>query len=244
MFKDTLIITGASRGIGEKIFEIFAKEPYNIIVNCKNNISMLEELANKYKNINENIVAVCSDVSEYTGAEKLVQVAHEKFPNASIKTLINNAGISNINLFTDTNTCDWDNIIKTNLYSVMNLTHLVTPYMVKNQNGSVINISSIWGSVGASCEAVYSASKGGVNSFSKAIGKELAPSGITVNAIACGVIDTQMNSFLTKEEKEELIDSIPVGRMGKAEEVAQLCLFLSKSKYITGQIITIDGGLT
>ena len=138
---------------------------------------------------------------------------------------------------------DWNNIINTNLTSVYNLSSLVIPDMVRNKSGKILNISSVWGNVGASMEVAYSASKGGMNSLTKALAKELAPSNIQVNAIACGAIDTEMNSFLATEELSSLIDEIPASRLGKPEEVAELAFNLcTGNDYLTGQVIGLDGG--
>ncbi len=157
--------------------------------------------------------------------------------------LVNNAGISYIGLLQDMTSDDWDRIVRTNLTSVFNCCRLAIPYMVEKKCGKIINISSVWGVAGASCEVAYSATKGGINAFTKALAKELAPSGIQVNAIACGAIDTEMNHFLNQEELIDLIDEIPAGRLGKAEEVADLAYHLGyKGSYLTGQVIGLDGG--
>ena len=138
---------------------------------------------------------------------------------------------------------DWDRIIRTNLTSVFNLSKLAIPDMVARKCGKIINISSVWGSTGAACEVAYSATKGGINAFTKALAKELAPSNIQVNAVACGAIDTEMNQFLEEEELIALVEEIPLGRLGKAEEVADLVYHLGyKNAYLTGQVIGLDGG--
>jgi 3-oxoacyl-[acyl-carrier protein] reductase len=161
----------------------------------------------------------------------------------SIDVLVNNAGIAFVGLFTDMTPEDWNRVITTNLTSVYNCCSLAVPDMVKNKCGKIINISSVWGNVGASCEVAYSASKGGMNAFTKALAKELAPSNIQVNAIAFGAIDTEMNRFLADEELMGLIEEIPASRLGKAEEVADLAYHLAyKNEYLTGQVIGLDGG--
>ena len=160
-----------------------------------------------------------------------------------IDILVNNAGISYIGLFNEMKYNMWDDIIDVNLKGVYNCTHLVLPYMINKKKGSVVNISSVWGDRGASCEVIYSSTKGAVNSFTKALAKELGPCDIKVNAIACGVIDTEMNAFLSEEEKKTLIDEIPFTRFGRAEEVAELVYFLASdnSSYLSGQVIAVDG---
>ena len=162
-----------------------------------------------------------------------------------IDCLVNNAGISHIGLLSDMSAEEWNGIIQTNLTSVFNCCKQIIPDMVARHSGSIINISSVWGNCGASCEVAYSASKGGMNALTKALAKELAPSGITVNAIACGAIDTEMNHFLSEEERNQLIDEIPACRMGSPKEVGRLALQLAgRHAYLTGQIITLDGGWT
>ncbi len=160
-----------------------------------------------------------------------------------VDVLVNNAGISYVGLLTDMSYLEWQQVINTNLSSCFITCKHVIPSMVSKKNGKIINISSVWGNVGASMEVAYSASKGGMNSFTKALAKELAPSNIQVNAIACGVIDTDMNKCFREEDMEALIEEIPADRIGKAEEVAKLALQLCiGNEYLTGQIITLDGG--
>ena len=162
----------------------------------------------------------------------------------SLDLLINNAGIAFFGQIQDTGPEKWNEVLTTDLTSLYNTSHFASKLMIKQHSGRIINVSSIWGITGASCESVYSAAKGGVNAFTKALAKELAPSGIAVNALALGVIDTDMNAHLTEEEKEDLICQIPVGRMGTPEEAADAVYHLSKMPlYLTGQIITVDGGL-
>ena len=160
-----------------------------------------------------------------------------------LDVLVNNAGISYIGLLTDMNTEDWTRIVTTNLTSVFLTCRSAVPSMISRKQGKIINISSVWGNVGAACEVAYSATKGGINSFTRALGKELAPSNIQVNAIACGVIDTDMNRCFSEEDRESLINEIPAGRMGTAGEVAELVLSLCQGNhYLNGQILTLDGG--
>ena len=237
--KRKVLITGASRGIGRAIAISFAKAGDDLFLTCKENIDMLEDLRQE---LTEECGISCSvfscDMSDYNKVKELA----DKIGNIDI--LINNAGIAWMGLLTDMETSDWDSVIGSNLNSVFYTCKLFVPSMVKRQSGRIINISSVWGSVGASCEVAYSASKGGVNSFTKALAKELAPSNIQVNAIACGVIDTDMNrKHLTEEDLDRLEEEIPTGRMGDPVEVADMVLRLSESpSYLTGQVITLDGG--
>ena len=157
--------------------------------------------------------------------------------------IINNAGVSHVGLLTDMTLAEWNHIFQTNLTSVFIICQKLLPAMIRRGQGKIINISSVWGNVGSSMEVAYSATKGGLNSFTKALAKEVAPSGVQVNAIACGLIDTDMNACFSKEDLETVIADIPADRIGKPEEVAALCLQLVQApEYLTGQIITLDGG--
>ena len=159
--------------------------------------------------------------------------------------LVNNAGISHIGLLQDMTDDEWDEVMGTNLSSAFYTCRAAIPLMLKNKSGRILNISSVWGNVGASLETAYSASKGGINAFTKALAKELAPSGIAVNALACGVVDTDMNNAFSDEDMQALKNEIPMGRITTPEEVASQALLIIKSPvYMTGQIITIDGGWT
>ncbi len=240
--KKTVLVTGSSRGIGKAIARKFAENDCNVIINCSSCSKTLEEELQELRQINPNTEGFVCDVSDYEQTKELFAKIEKRFGQTDI--LVNNAGVSHIGLFNDMSPQQWDALIKNNLYSVFNTCHLVVPSMINNKSGVIINISSIWGSEGASMEAVYSATKGGINAFTKALAKELAPSNIKVNAIACGVIETQMNNFLSPEEKEILTESIPMGRFGTVEEIAELVYFLSTEKcaYLTGQIIGVNGG--
>ncbi len=238
----TALITGSSRGIGKAIALKFAKEDYNVVLNCKTNERLMFELADELKNINKNVMPIKCDVSIYKDVKLMFEQIRGNFGDVDV--LINNAAVSYIGLFDEMLECDWRKLIDVNLNSVINCCHVAIPSMINKKSGSIINISSIWGNSGASCEVVYSATKGAVNSFTKALAKELAPCGITINAVACGVINTEMNDFLTVEEKEELTQKIPMGRFGLCSEVADVVYFLAceNASYLTGQIIGVDGG--
>lgn len=238
----TVLITGASRGIGRAIACAFAKEGYRLIINCSKSetelLALKEELSTAY---HTDVLAHVGDVSDYSYVTGLFEAASTRF--GGIDIVINNAGISHIGLLSDMSIDEWNHIVSTNLTSVFSTCKLAIPYMVRQKSGKIINISSVWGNVGASCEVAYSACKGGINSFTRALAKELAPSNIQVNAIACGVIDTQMNACFSEEERRALADEIPAGRFGSPEEVAALTLQLcTGNTYLTGQIITLDGG--
>ena len=234
----TVLITGASRGIGKAIAYEFAKNGYDLYLTCKTNLSLLkylkEELLKKYQ-IN------CQIFQCDMGNFKDVEVLFQRIP--SLDVIVNNAGISYVGLLTDMSFSEWQDVMATNLDSLFYTSKFVVPKMLSCHHGKIINISSIWGNVGASMEVAYSASKGAVNSFTKALAKELAPSNIQVNAIACGMIDTDMNACFSEEDLQYIIEEIPADRMGQPEEVAKLCFMLATAPdYLTGQIITLDGG--
>lgn len=240
--KQTALITGASRGIGAALAETFARAGYRLTLCCQHSEEKLMTLASRLQEQYHTTVLVrIGDVGDYAFVKAMVDETLEAF--GAIDVLINNAGISYIGLLTDMSIEDWNRIVATNLTSVFSTCRCVVPSMVHNKRGRIINISSVWGNVGASCEVAYSACKGGINSFTRALGKELAPSQITVNAIACGVIDTDMNRCFSEEERADLIAEIPAERMGRPEEVAELALSIASGHaYLNGQIITLDGG--
>lgn len=236
------LITGASRGIGAAIAHRFAKEGYSLVINCNKSADALKQLKNNLENTYHiSVLASVGNIGDYHYVENLFEKIQETFGEVDI--VINNAGISHIGLLTDMNVEEWKNLLDVNLSSAFYTSKFAIPYMLSKQAGKIINISSVWGNVGASCEVAYSASKGGLNAFTKALAKELAPSNIQVNAIACGCIDTTMNQCFSTEERKELENEIPAGRFGTPEEVANLTFSLATDfNYLTGQIITLDGG--
>ena len=225
MIRKTVLITGASRGIGRAIAEAFAGAGWSVGICCKKSKDDLLEVKKHIEAMGCQCYDFIGDMGCYEDARRFVAEARRILGPADC--LVNNAGISHIGLLSDMSPEKWNEIIQTNLTSVFNCCKQVIPDMVARQSGSIINISSVWGNCGASCEAAYSASKGGMNALTKALAKELAPSHITVNAIACGAIDTEMNHFLSEEERCQLIDEIPACRMGSPEEVGRLALRLS-----------------
>lgn len=238
-----VLITGGTRGIGKSIALEFAREGATLALNYVNDDERAEETLKEIKEIGGYGILVKGDVSNYTFAGKMMEQVIKTLGKVDI--LINNAAISKIGLFMDMEECDYNSVMDINFKSVYNTSHSVIKHMIKNKRGNIINISSMWGNLGASCEVLYSSSKGAINSFTKSLAKELAPSNIRVNAVAPGVINTEMNAWLTKEEREELINEIPLGRLGNGEEVAKVVAFLASedSSYVTGQIINVDGGL-
>ncbi len=241
MARKTVLVTGASRGIGKAIAVKFAKKNYNVVISCIRNEERLMQTKKEIESYQVPCLAYMGDMGEPDSCKELFEQTKKQF--GTLDVLVNNAGISYIGLLQDMNVTDWERVVRTNLTSVFNCSRLAIPGMVARKYGKIINISSVWGNVGASCEVAYSATKGGVNAFTKALARELAPSNIQVNAVACGAIDTEMNQFLEEEELIALIDSIPSGRLGRAEEVADLVYHLAyKSSYLTGQVIGLDGG--
>ena len=234
------LITGASRGIGRAVAEYLAREGYHLYLVCKQSTDKLTALA---KQLSTQYSVCCTpftaDVGTPDDVEKLFAQVN------TLDVLVNNAGISYVGLLHEMSVDDWRQVMQTNLDSLFYTSRLAVPLMLRRHSGRIINISSVWGSVGASMETAYSASKGGVNSFTKALAKELAPSGIQVNAIACGVIDTDMNRYFTEEDMTALKNEIPADRIGQPEEVAQMVVsLLHAPAYLTGQIVTLDGGWT
>lgn len=239
----TVLITGASRGIGRAIALESARQGYSLVITCRKSEKELAQVADECRLLGVSCITFVGNMGDSTDICHLMQKIEKA--NSVVDILINNAGISHIGLLSDMSDNEWDNIINTNLSSIFYCCRGVIPGMVKNKKGKIINISSIWGNVGASCEVAYSASKGGVNAFTKALAKELAPSNIQVNALALGVIDTEMNQCFSIEDMAALEAEIPAGRVGQAEEVAEIVVEMMEGKeYLTGQIITIDGGLT
>ncbi|MDO4788438.1 MAG: SDR family NAD(P)-dependent oxidoreductase [Johnsonella sp.] len=236
----TALITGASRGIGRAIALKFAREGYHLIINCAHNLKLLESLKAEVSSYGVQCMSFRADVGEMEQCETMFAEAMKVF--SGLDVLINNAGISYIGLLQDMGVKDWDALMHTNLYSVFHCSKLAIPLMLKKGRGKIINISSVWGKNGASCEVAYSASKGAVNAFTRALGKELAPSNIQVNAVACGAIETDMNAFLDPDEFCSLSNEIPAGRLGKSAEVAELVFQLASStSYLNAQIINLDG---
>ncbi len=241
MSKKTVLVTGASRGIGKAIAVKYAKKGCNVAVNCIHSEERLAQTRREIESYQTECLAFLGDMGNPADCQALFKKIRKQF--GGVDVLVNNAGISYIGLLQDMTSDDWDRIVRTNLTSVFNCCRLAIPYMVEKKCGKIINISSVWGVAGASCEVAYSATKGGINAFTKALAKELAPSGIQVNAIACGAIDTEMNQWMEEDDLIALVDEIPSGRLGRAEEVADLAYHLGyKESYLTGQIIGLDGG--
>lgn len=239
----TIIITGASGGIGSEIVSTLAEKNVNLVLTYNKHKKVVDELKKKLSTKCNIVVCKC-DLTVENEVEKMVETAQKKF--GKIDCLVNCAGVSQFKQIQDVTVEDFNNIINNNLLSIVLATKHIAKNMISNKAGKIVNISSMWGVVGASMESVYSASKGAINTLTLSLAKELGPSGITVNAVCPGLIDTKMNNCLSVEDKQAVIDSTPLARIGKPKDVAQLVKFLlsNNADFITGQIITIDGGLT
>ncbi len=232
------LITGASKGIGAATARLLAKEGYDLILVCRKSVGKINELRDdlisQYKISCDTFVC---DVADEKQVEKLFEQVSD------VDLLINNAAVSHVGIMTDMSVLQWKQVIDTNLNALFYTCRCVVPGMVNRKSGKIINVSSVWGNVGASMEVAYSTAKGGVNSFTKALAKELAPSNVQVNAVAFGVIDTEMNACFSEEEREALTQEIPADRMGTPEEAAQMIWqIVNAPEYFTGQVVIMDGG--
>ncbi|WP_128894181.1 elongation factor P 5-aminopentanone reductase [Longirhabdus pacifica] len=238
----TVLITGSSRGIGAAIAERFADIKMNIIIHYVHSHEHANQVARNCIAKGAKVMTVAGDISVSDEISKIKEKLdqHGLYPDI----VINNAGISHYGMLMDTTEEQWDHIMNVNLKSMFLSCKAFAPYMISQKWGRIINISSVWGMTGASCETAYSASKGGVNAFTKALAKELAPSGVTVNAVAPGAVDTVMLNHLEQEEKQMLEQEIPLGRFATTDEIASMTYYLAlpESSYITGQVLSPNGG--
>lgn len=238
----TVIITGASKGIGAATAILFARKGYNVVINYNNSFEAASLLTRSLTSRGCSVMSFKADVTNRLETDLMVKETIYKF--GSVDILVNNAGVSNIGLITDLDDFDVNKIFDINLKGTYNCCRSVVPTMVSQKSGRIINVASMWGEVGASCEVAYSASKAGVIGLTKALAKELAPSGINVNAVSPGLIETAMNSNISVEDLNNFVEDIPLERMGTAEEVANAIYFLAGegADYITGQILGVNGG--
>lgn len=234
------IVTGGAKGIGREIVKKLANKGINVVINYYNSEQKAIELKNELKDNNNLVEIFKADVSKREEVKKLVKFTLDTFGRIDI--LINNAGIAEYKLFTEETDEDWERVINTNLYSAFAMCQEVVPTMINTKKGCIVNISSIWGMVGSSLEVLYSVSKAGMDGLTKALAKELAPSGIRVNSIAPGIIMTDMSNDFTEEEIKEINEQIPLGKFGKPEDVAKCVEWLIEDEYTTGQIISPNGG--
>ena len=235
----TVLITGASRGIGAETARLFHQKGYNVIINYnkseKDALDLQSQLANS--------ITIKADVSDENQAKAMIEQAVAKF--GFIDVLVNNAGIAQQKLFTDISSEEWSKMMSVNLNSLYNTCKYAVPYMVREKKGKIVNVTSMWGITGASCEVHYSTAKAGVIGFTKSLAKELGPSGINVNAVAPGTIMTDMCSGFDEETLSALKDETPIGRLGTPKDVAEAIYFLASesSDFITGQVLSVDGGM-
>lgn len=236
MNSNIILISGASRGIGRQIAIDLSQTGYTVIANYNKSEQSAKELQTQF-----NIDTFQADISKGTEIKQLTDYVLKKY--GKIDVLINNAGISQTKLFTDITDEDWNKMINTNLYSAFKLTQKCLPNMIHNKSGCIINISSMWGQVGASCESLYSITKAGIDAMTKSLAKELGPSGIRVNSIAPGFIDTDMNKCYSKEDVQGIISETPLEKIGQPSDISKSIKWLIEDQFTTGQIISINGGL-
>lgn len=235
-----IIVTGASRGIGKCLVENLAKDGNNVLLNYNKSKKQALAIQNSLKEQGISIEIYKADVSKKEEVNGMIEYALNKW--GYVDVLINNAGIAKLNLFQNVTDEEWDEVINTNLKSAFYATQLIIPSMINRKNGLIINISSIWGQVGASCETLYSISKAGIDAMTKSLAKELGPSNIRVNSIAPGVIDTDMNSVLDKHIKEEIKADTPLGKIGNPIDIYKCVKWLIEDEFTTGQVISVNGG--
>ncbi len=233
----SVLVTGGARGIGKAICKKFAAEGYFVFINYNKSEVEAQKLQ---KEIGKNCKIFKADVSSFEEVSQMVGEILSEFKK--IDVLVNNAGIAEQKVFGDITPEDWKKMFSVNCDGVYNVTYNVLPSMIHEKCGSIINIASIWGEVGASCEVHYSASKAAVIGFTKALSKEVAPSGIRVNCVSPGIIETDMMFSMSDEEKKELINETPLGRFGTGEDIAKSVFYLSEDTFITGQILGSNGG--
>ena len=235
----TAVITGAAKGIGRAIAERFAAEGCNIVLNYRSTVD--EAVIEKIKSFGVQCLAYKADVSRFDEAEALIKAAKDNF--GSVDVHVNNAGITRDMLIMRMTEEQFDSVLDTNLKGAFNTIRFASNIMLKQKSGTIINLSSVVGLMGNAGQANYAASKAGVIGLTKSVARELAPRGITANAVAPGFIMTDMTDVLKEETKKQMLEAIPLKRFGQAEEVAEAAVFLAKNRYITGQVINVDGGM-
>ena len=235
-----IIVTGGSRGIGKCLVENLVRDGHNVLLNYNKSEKQALKIQRDLQEEGYLVEVFKADVSKRKDVKSMVDFAIEKFGN--IDVLINNAGIAKLQMFQDVTDDDWEEIINTNLKSAFYMSQAVLPTMIHKKSGLIINISSIWGQVGASCETVYSISKAGLDAMTKSLAKELGPSNIRVNSIAPGVIDTAMNSMLDEHIKNEIRNETPLGKIGRPIDIYKCVKWLIEDEFTTGQVIPVNGG--
>lgn len=236
----TALITGGTKGIGKAIALEFLKQGYEVVLNYHSDEQSALSAQEEFNMLGYCPVLMRADVSDEMQVRQMFKEFFSIYDTLDV--LVNNAGISLVRVIQDTSQNDWNRVFGVNVNGVFHCSKAVVDRMIGNGGGSIINVASIWGEVGASCEVAYSASKGAVIAFTKALSKELAPSKVRVNCVSPGVIDTEMNSHLTEDELRDLIEQIPAGRIGYPEDVAKACVYLAEAEYVTGEVLSVGGG--
>lgn len=235
-----ILVTGGSRGIGANIVQELSKQGYTVIMNYNKSEEQANKIKNELGNNGIHIDIFKADISKRNEVKNLINFIIGKYEH--IDVVINNAGISQIKLFTEITDEDWNKMLQTNLTSAFYVTQEAVPSMIQKKSGCIINISSVWGIVGASCEVHYSVAKAGLDGMTKALAKELGPSNIRVNSIAPGIINTEMNKELSKQELENIANEIPLEKIGYPHSITNCVKWLIEDDYTTGQIISVNGG--
>lgn len=236
------LITGASRGIGAATAKAFAREGYAVTLLYRKNAFLADQNVAEIRAEGHEAIAFSVDMRDYQAVRSVANQAMLEF--GAVDVLVSNAGISNFSLFSDITPNSFKEMLDTHVTGLYNITHAVLPGMISRKTGSIVTVSSVWGLTGASCEVAYSTAKAGIIGFTKALAKEVGPSGIRVNCVAPGLIDTDMNTALSVKEIQSIADETPLGRIGTAEEIAQAILFLASERagFITGQVLSPNGG--
>lgn len=236
------LITGASRGIGAATAKAFAREGYAVTLLYRKNAFLADQNVAEIRAEGHEAIAFSVDMRDYQAVRSVANQAMLEF--GAVDVLVSNAGISNFSLFSDITPTSFKEMLDTHVTGLYNITHAVLPGMISRKTGSIVTVSSVWGLTGASCEVAYSTAKAGIIGFTKALAKEVGPSGIRVNCVAPGLIDTDMNATLSVKEIQSIADETPLGRIGTADEIAQAILFLASERagFITGQVLSPNGG--
>ena len=239
----TVIVTGGAVGIGSAVVERLGAEGYNVLFTYRTSGRLAGELCERLAGCGARVSTVYCDITDTSRCEEVIRECIRLFgtPDA----LVNNAGIASQKLFTDITDSDWDAMLAADLSGAFRMTRAALPAMIRQKSGSIVNIASMWGQTGASCEVHYSAAKAGIIGMTRALAKEVAPSGIRVNCVAPGCVDTAMMSGFSEEDKAALCEEIPLGRIGRPEEIASAVSFLlsDDASYITGQVLGVNGGM-